>query len=53
MFSLSVIEGAVVGYVVGAFTPSVGRGIKALFVKEANVVKADVKAEASNVEKKL
>lgn len=49
MFSLSVVEGAVVGYVVGAFTPAVGRKIKALFVKESNTVKADVKAGESTV----
>jgi hypothetical protein len=35
-----------VGYVAGAFTPSIGRKIKALFVKEAGVAK-------SYVEKKL
>jgi hypothetical protein len=28
------------GWVVGAFTPSVLRKVKALFVKEANVVKS-------------
>jgi hypothetical protein len=29
-----------IGFVVGAFTPSIGRKIKALFVKEATAVKA-------------
>jgi len=31
-----------VGFVAGAFCPSVLRKIKSFFVKEANVVKADV-----------
>jgi hypothetical protein len=31
---------AAAGYVAGAFTPSIGRKIKALFVKEANAAKA-------------
>jgi hypothetical protein len=49
MFTLSVVEGAAVGFTVGAFTPAVGRKIKALFVKEADAVKADVKADESKV----
>ena len=40
MISLSIA--AAVGYIAGAFTPAIGRKIKALFVKEAAVVKADV-----------
>ncbi len=39
---VSVIVAAAIGYVAGAFTPSIGRKIKALFVKEATVVKVDV-----------
>lgn len=31
------------GYVAGAFTPAVGRKIKAAFVKESTAVVADVK----------
>lgn len=31
-----------VGYIAGAFTPAVSRKIKALFVKEASAVKADI-----------
>lgn len=31
-----------VGYLAGAFTPGVLRKVKALFVKEATVVKVDV-----------
>jgi hypothetical protein len=37
-------------YIAGAFTPAIGRKIKALFVKEANVVKSDVKAGVTKVE---
>jgi len=51
MFS-AIVVGAVC-YVAGAFTPAVGRKIKALFVKEADKAKADVKTEASKIEKKL
>jgi len=35
------IPGAAIGFVVGAFTPSVGRKIKGYFVKESAVLKAD------------
>jgi hypothetical protein len=49
MFTLAVIEGAAVGFGVGCFTPAVGRKVKALFVKEADAVKADAKADASKV----
>jgi hypothetical protein len=38
-----------IGFVAGAFTPAIGRKIKALFVKESSAVKA----EAVAVEKKL
>jgi hypothetical protein len=37
-----ILEGAVVGFIVGVFCPAVTRKLKALFVKEATVVKADV-----------
>ncbi|VVB52860.1 Uncharacterised protein [uncultured archaeon] len=40
-----------VGYVLGAFTPAVGRKIKALFVKEAKV--AEGSAIAKKIESKL
>lgn len=50
---LAQIPGAAVGFVVGAFTPAIGRKIKAYFVKETTVLKADVKTEAANVQKKL
>lgn len=48
VIGIGVIEGAAVGYIAGAFTPAIGRKIKALFVKEGAVVKADASAaEAS------
>jgi len=34
--------GVVVGWVVGCFTPSLGRIVKAWFVKESKVVTSDV-----------
>lgn len=36
---ISVIIGAAIGFVVGAFTPAIGRKIKAYWVKESVVVK--------------
>jgi hypothetical protein len=40
--------GAGAGYVAGAFTPAIGRKIKALFVKDTATLKVDVaKAQAS------
>ena len=50
---MQLAEGAVAGFVVGVFCPAVCRKIKALFVKEANVVKTDAKTEAQKIEKKL
>ena len=38
------------GFVIGAFTPSIGRKIKAIFVKEGTVAKAVVAKEATAVE---
>ena len=40
MVHFAVVAG--IGYVAGAFTPSIGRKIKSWFVSEAAVVKADV-----------
>lgn len=40
MFNFLLYAG--IGFVVGAFTPAVGRAIKSWFVKESSVVKADV-----------
>lgn len=51
MISTALIAG--IAYIAGAFTPAVGRTIKSWFVKEATAFKADVKTEASVVEKKL
>ena len=42
-----------IGYVAGAFTPSVLRKIKAAVTKEATTIKADIKAEIAKIEKKL
>jgi len=50
---VQLLEGAAIGFVVGAFAPAVGRKIKSWFVKEGAVVKADVKTDAAKVEKKL
>jgi hypothetical protein len=50
---IHVIVGAGVGFVVGAFTPAVGRKIKAFFVKEAAAAKAKVASEESAVVKKV
>lgn len=47
------IPGMGIGFVVGAFTPAIGRKIKSLFVKEGAVVKTAVTNEAQNLEKKL
>lgn len=44
---VSLILAAGVGYLAGAFTPAVGRKIKALFVSKTSGV---VQAEASKVE---
>lgn len=46
---ISQVAVAAVSYAVGAFTPAVGRRIKALFVKEVSVVKTDVVKEVSVV----
>lgn len=45
------ILGALLAYTAGVFTPGVARKLKALLVKEANSVKADIHAEAAKVEK--
>jgi hypothetical protein len=50
---VQIVEGAVIGFAVGVFCPAIARKVKALFVKEATVVKADVKSEAVSVEKKF
>lgn len=39
---LEFILGGAIAYTAGAFTPSIGRKVKALFVKEAPVVEAAV-----------
>jgi hypothetical protein len=42
-----------VGFVVGAFTPAVGRKIKAFFVKETSAVKPTIVAGINKVETDL
>ena len=42
-----------IGYITGAFTPSVLRKIKALFVKETKALKASAVAEEAKIAKKL
>jgi len=50
---ISAIAVGAIAYIAGAFTPAVGRKIKALFVKETGVAKSDAKSEVTAVEKKL
>jgi hypothetical protein len=50
---LTTVIAAGVGYVAGAFTPAIGRKIKAFFVKETTALKADVKADEAAVAKKV
>jgi hypothetical protein len=40
-----------IGYVAGAFTPSIGRKIKSLFVKESSVVKVATSSAISSATK--
>lgn len=47
------LPAAGIGFVAGAFTPSIGRKIKALFVKESKVAETAVATEVAKVEKKL
>jgi hypothetical protein len=42
-----------IAYVAGAFTPAIGRKIKAWFVKESTALKTDVKADATKAVSKL
>lgn len=47
------IEGAAVGFIVGAFMPKIGRKIKAGFVAIAGKIVAAAKAEEAKIEAKL
>jgi hypothetical protein len=47
------IVAAGLGFVVGAFTPAVGRKIKALFVKETTAVATTVKTDVAAAVKKV
>lgn len=42
-----------VGFVAGAFCPSVLRKIKTWYVKEVATIQADIKAEVKKIEAKL
>ena len=48
-FTVDVAIGSGLGVVVGAFLPSIGRKIKALWVKETQVAKKDLVAVATGV----
>jgi hypothetical protein len=48
-FGLDFAAGAGVGFLVGAFTPAIGRKIKAEFVKLASKLVADAKAEEAKL----
>ncbi len=45
--SIPVVAG--IAYVAGAFTPAIGRKIKAFFVKEGTALKADAEAAAKKL----
>jgi hypothetical protein len=50
--SVHTISAAGIGYVIGAFTPAVGRKIKSFFVKETTAAKSAVESSASSAVKK-
>lgn len=50
--TLSAPLAAAIGYVAGAFTPSIGRRIKAYFVKETQAAEKSVKNAVANTIKK-
>lgn len=56
-FTSDVALGSGLGFLIGVFAPSVGRKIKALFVKETKALKTAVvtsaKAEVTKIESKL
>lgn len=45
MIGFSTVIAAAVGYLAGAFTPAIGRKIKALFVRETTAVKTSVEGK--------
>ena len=47
------LPAAGVGFVVGAFTPAIGRKIKAAYVKYTQKAESAVKTEAGKITKKL
>jgi hypothetical protein len=48
-FGVDFVTGGGVGFVVGAFTPAIGRAIKSKFVSESKKLIADAKAEETKV----
>ena len=53
MFAPATLLGAAIGYVAGAFTPSVLKAIKAFFVKETTALKADAEKVVADIKKKV
>lgn len=47
------VVGLVIGFIAGAFTPSIGRIIKGWFVKETKYVEGQVKSGIGSVTKHL
>lgn len=45
--------GSAIGFVIGAFTPKIGRVIKTYFVKETTAAKPAIVAGVGKIEKKL
>lgn len=48
-FLAAQIPGAAVGFVIGAFTPAIGRKIKSFFVKETKAAETGVKTEVVTI----
>lgn len=45
--------GAGIGFVVGAFTPAVGRKIKSFFVTETNAVRSAAQKDVTSISSKI
>jgi large-conductance mechanosensitive channel len=48
--AIGIVVGVAIGIIIGSFVPKALRGIKSLFVNEADVVKAKVEAEVTKAE---
>jgi hypothetical protein len=53
VFTLHVLVGTGIGFVAGAFTPSIMRKIRGLWVKETQIIKKDLVSIATDVKSKL